>query len=185
MIAKRFILEKSFDIKNEFTKESILSRCNTSDKSAEKVTILVDAEKQNCEVTMTINRTKDLIVLLFESKDSDILGTNVYITSALVAESVPKLAKVCYVNARMFVLAYYNDPKVELIVEELERLALFIVGNKINNGDINSWKDLMKSYTESNIGFCTDGIPPTNGEKYIYTTRKNLICDPNIFNDEK
>lgn len=183
MITKRLILTKPFDIQNEFTKENILSRCNISE--AEEVTLLVDAEKQNCEVSISTNKTKELIVTLFKSIDSEILGTNVYITSSLISEAIPKLAKVIYINPSMFVMAYYNDPDVESIVNELERLALFIVGNNMNNNNPESWRSLMKSYTESNIYYGSSEIELTNGEKYIYVTKKELFCDPNIFDDEK
>lgn len=185
MITKRFILQKPFNFEKDFSKEEIFSKCNTSDEKAETISLLVDAEKKGCEIKMTTNKSEDLVVISFESKSSDILGTNTYITSSLVTTAIPKLAKTIYVNSRMFILAYYNDPMVETIVQELQRLILFIIGNEIGSRDVLRWKDLIKSFVESNIRYCdVEGENVCNGEKFVYITKSDLFCNPSEFDED-
>lgn len=180
MVSKRFILDRPYSM-SEWTDNQIFELFNPYDKSVKKVFHAIDVEGIPMILERNTLETDKLVITTIESDKSDVLGTNVYITSSLISSVVPQLVKTIYVDPKYMYYIYHNTEMVKKVVEELERVALFIIGiNK--SGNPKDWKAMLKSYVDSNIRFFTkpeDHI--TEGEKYVYISRDDIFCDADEF----
>lgn len=185
MISKRLILKKPYKMAKEYTNDKIKELFNPCLEDSTTEFHALEIKEEALLVKRKTIKNNGLVIISMESEKSDILGTNVYITSSLVSSAIPNLCKTIYVDSKLMLFAYYDDPVVETIINELCRVSLFIIGI-MKTSTVDDWKNMLKVYADSNIRYMEPGrekdhIP--TGEKYIYISKDDLFCNPDEFDN--
>lgn len=150
MVASGIIFNRFFDI-SLYTKEDIYQRYNPFDVTGktEEETLNCGCNGEPVEIIRKKLVTNDMIIISYEI-DSKEMASNIFTNCKVLEKSAPKLCRVDLIDENLVLFSYPNFPdnkelsdKIELAINELSRLSMFIL--KLSD-DLEDWISNLTDY---------------------------------------